>query len=243
MDNILDKFGLYDFFGLLLPGMFFIIMLDLIGISNIMKVQYPESEAIKIVAFVLFSYIIGTFMQEVGSLIDDKFIHVRTSARRRYLQKKFNKSSLWRRFTNTSGLGEKEAEKIKLIIKEKMEVDIDPLLKDRDKIKESEKVCEDFFFKCKANIENQGKMGKADKYDAIFAMSRDLIVCNIAIALCIGLFFDECFTLLHGVILGYTLLSSLILFRRAKRYAEMRVRTIFRQYMDINYNLKGSKGM
>lgn len=37
------------------------------------------------------------------------------------------------------------------------------------------------FFICKAELENQGKMEKADWFDGIYCMSRNLLVCNLMI--------------------------------------------------------------
>lgn len=87
MDNILDKFGLYDFFGLLIPGMTFWVMLFYMDCPIILEKQFPSSQTFRIFAFVLFSYIVGTLMQEMASWLDDncKIMKMRIKARENFL--------------------------------------------------------------------------------------------------------------------------------------------------------------
>ncbi len=222
MDNILDKFGLYDFFGLLIPGMFFWIMLFYMDFPIINEEFSSSSEAFKVIIFILLSYIVGSLIQEAASCFDKKCkkMNMRIKARENYLT------------TNPLFKGEEfdDVKKIanKLLDKENTNVNF----------KKSESY--NVFNICKSYLENNNKIEKADKLNAIFAMSRDFIVCNVCIFGCLlitiiyrvvrGSFNWE---LSYTVILIYVIISSIIFYMRAKRYIELRTKTIIRQYMDL----------
>lgn len=206
MDNILDKLGLYDFFGLLLPGMFFTGVLVIIDFPLIISFTYPDSEVFNNIGFILVSYICGTIIQEIASYIDEKVIKMRDSAIKEIL--------------SDEKLSKSERKKIKKLVKE--------LSKEQD---ESER-CYDAFFKCKEYLEDNGKMKKADKLDAIFAMSRDFIVCNFILFFLVLLTITKYETYTVYYLLLFSLIASIFIFSyRAERYAKMRVRSIFRRYM------------
>lgn len=213
MDNMLDKFGIYDFFGILLPGMYFLIIIFLDDLQLRNYFTYPDSEVFKVVAFILLSYISGTIMQEMGSFFDDKITKIRKSARRNYL---YNK-----------GFSETERRKIKKIVNK--------LNKKSESHNPIEDECQDAFFICKAHLENKEKIGKAEKLNSIFAMSREFIVCNVLLFICVSIntLITKVTNERHGLILLFLLLSSFLYFRRAKRYSAIRVRNILRQYIDL----------
>lgn len=225
MGNIFDRFGLYDFFGLLIPGMSFLIMLFYMNFPMIEDGRLPFSQTFKMIVFILFSYIAGSLMQETASWFDNecKKMKMRIKSRENYL--------------NTNPLFEGEELKAvrklanKLLGKEKT----NDFFSDEESYK--------LFNICKSHLENNNKMEKADKLDAIFAMSRDFIVCNIWVLCCLIITIiytladkSFSFSLSYIVIIIYTLVASYIFYRRAKRYSEMRTRTIIRQYMDLNRN-------
>lgn len=215
MDNILDKFGLYDFFGLLIPGMYFLFVLDFLNIPQIMGIQYPANEGIMVVAFLVFSYLMGTLIQEVASLLDRKF-KWRDEAKGCYL--------------NKSGkiLSGKELQEIQGFLKGRFgKIDF-----------ENSEDNETLFKKMKASMENQDKMEKADKYDAIYAMSRDLFVGNIflfivAVANIVINLLKSDFSVLSVMVCLVCGVSIPIFYFRAREYAKKRVRTIVRQYMRL----------
>lgn len=212
MDNIFEKLGLYDFFGLFLPGIFFIIVLILIDFPLINAFSYPDSEIFQAVAFVLISFICGSTMQEIGSFIDKKTVNIRISARQKYLEDK--------------ELSESEREKVKSLVNELLgkEADYTP----------NDKECEYVFFYCKEYLENEEKMYKANKLDAIYAMSRDFVVCNFLLSICIIAtnIINKSYTNWGNWLFLIILAVSVVIFYyRAKRYAKMRVRSIFRRYM------------
>lgn len=231
MDNILDKFGIYDFFGLLVPGMVFLYALICMDFPLLENLNYPSIDALVVVGFILLSYLCGMIMQEIGSFIDDKFIHMRNKAETNYLEKKNHKCKLLYFFMFTNSFEDKELKSIKQLIYDLVGKDIDKMKDDNKK----QQVCKQVFFICKSHLENNDKIGKAEKLNAMFAMSRDLIVCNIGIIVCIGyICLVDCLRNIHWIILIYAVTSSLILIRREKRFIEMRVRTIIRQYIDLN---------
>lgn len=222
MDNILDRFGLYDFFGLLIPGMSFWVMLFYMDFPIIKSGSFPSSQTFRVIVFVLLSYIVGSLMQETASCFDNKCkkMRMRIKARENFLN------------TNPLFKGE-ELEEVKKIANKLL-----------DKEKTNDNFSDDESYKlfniCKSYLENNNKMEKADKLDAIFAMSRDFIICNICVLCClmITIFYvvikkSFSWPLSYTVILIYTLASSIIFYRRAKRYSEMRTKTIIRQYMDL----------
>ena len=227
MDNILDRFGLYDFFGLLIPGMYFIFVMDLLEILQMFKFEYPTNEAIMVVMFVLFGYVIGTLMQEIGSLLDRKLMHMRKKAMTEYLNKNVKMSKIDNFFYDTeSCFTELELETIKKLINVEQRCNVDDLLKE-----EISEKCKNAFFDFKSYLEINGGMSKANKLDALFAMSRDLIVCNLVIGICTVIYWKEIqiFKPIH--ILWYIIVSSFVLGERAQRYANMRVRAIIRRYI------------
>lgn len=211
MDNILDKFGIYDFFALLLPGMFFIVMLVFIDFPLINEFSYPDSETIQVVAFILISYICGSIIQEIGSIIDKNTTKIRISARQKYL--------------NDKEFSESQREKVKSLVNELLGKETDYTPKDNE--------YEDVFFKCKEYLEDEEKIEKADKLDAIFAMSRDFIVCNIFLIICIpiNMYIHRTDIARDIICLLLLIFLSFPYYQRAKRYASMRVRCIFRRYM------------
>lgn len=211
MDNILDKLGLYDFFGLLLPGMFFIVVLNLIDFPLINSFTYPDSEVFKDIGFILISYICGTIMQEIASFIDEHTKKIRKNATKQFLSdEKFS---------------ELERERIKKLVKD--------LSKEKSHYSIEDK-CRYTYLKCKEYLENKEKMKKADKLDAIYAMSRDFTVCNFLLSICVIVtsIINKTYTNPWNWLFLFILLVSIFIFYyRAKRYAKMRVRSIIRRYM------------
>ena len=212
MDNILDKFGLYDFFGLLIPGMYFFIILDFLNFPQAFGIQYPTNEGILVVTFLLFSYLIGTFIQEIATYIDKK-VKLRDMPKRKFLNGA-NKI-----------FSEKEHKEVQVFVKEQFG-NIDYMNKDENEM---------IFKKMKACIENEDKMEKADKFDAIYAMSRDMIVCNISLLIIafINIFINVNYIHISVIVCLFNTISIVIFWHRACEYTKKRVRTIIRQYISL----------
>ena len=88
MDNLLDRFGLYDFFGLLLPGMLFLVVLYYMDFPLIQEGRFPSSQTFMVIVFILLSYIVGTLIQEIASLLDRKFFKMKIKASEKFLDSK-----------------------------------------------------------------------------------------------------------------------------------------------------------
>ena len=187
-------------------------MLYFIKFPLIDKYMLPSDTTLKIVVFLLLSYVVGTIIQESSSFFLEK---LRKHSRQNFLNK--NSKIFQHGVLN-------EVQKFANI----------EFGKDINNDIFSEDENESLFFKAKAVLENLNKIKKADKFDAIFAMSRDFIVVNICVVICciINILNPERLCL-HIIIVLYSLITLPLFFRRAKRYAEMRVRTIIRQYMSI----------
>lgn len=221
MDNLLDRFGLYDFFGLLLPGMLFLIVLYYMDFPLIQEGRFPSSPTFMVIVFILLSYIVGTLIQEIASLLDEKCFKMRIRAKEKFLdsEKTFFK--------------DEELEEV-------MKISNKILKKNSNNKCFTNSECSKVFFQCKAFLENKGKMEKANKLDALFAMSRDFIVCNFCILICqvITIIYEIChksFVLSFSciVVIVYAILSLVIFFVRAYRYSKLRTKTIIRQYIDL----------
>ena len=217
MDKLFDRLGLYDFFGLLIPGMFFSVSLFCMDFPIIKECNYPSSQTFKVFLFILISYVFGTLFQEVASFLDDRYTKLRITPREKFAQ------------SNGAVFGGDELHKVRKYTNK-------ILNKSETNNSFTDDECSMVFFKCKTYLENAHKMEKANKLDAIFAMSRDFIVCNLCILLCMSItmvYREFNYTYLWVII--YIILSSAIFYRRAERYSALRVKTILRQYM----NLKG----
>ena len=85
MDYLFDKMGLYDFFGILIPGMVFLGTMIVIDLPILDVFYVPDSGTVFVILFVVFSYILGSLIQEVGSLADKKWKLWRYSASKKFL--------------------------------------------------------------------------------------------------------------------------------------------------------------
>ena len=197
---------------------------------SVLKIEYIALIFINVLArktihfFVLriVSCILGVLIQEICSFLDRKFTKIRIKSRENFLK------------PNKTFFSDYEFEEVKKIANK--------LLKKKDKNNEffTNKECVKIFFECKACLENSDKMSKANKLDASFAMSRGFLVCNICIfiSLIIKFFYtisekQFSWSLSYILILVYLFLSSVIFYNRAKRYSQMRTKTIIRQYIDL----------
>ena len=84
MDDILERFEIHDFFGILLPGMTFLILLYFMDFPLLRDEIALLSQTFEIILFVLASYVSGTLIQEIASWVDDKLINLRKNARGRF---------------------------------------------------------------------------------------------------------------------------------------------------------------
>ena len=230
METIFDKLGIYDFFANIVPGMFLLAIVFYIGVPLPVCVNVQSLPvSLVVILYVLCSFVIGILMQEIGSAIDDHTLKVRKKARRWYLSDE-----------NFTKLERKEIEdvveklsnkKIKYKSKKKIHNRFS-----RSQSEQRQQVLESVFYKCKTHLENHNAISKSDRLNAMFAMSRDMVICNIS-AMCYLLFdvlklkMANSFQLVTVTI--YIVISTVVFIIRAKRFAAIRLRTIFRQYIDL----------
>lgn len=218
MENIFEKMGIYDLFGLLIPGMFFLGYLIAVDCPLLGFFNAPQAGAIQGILFIVFSYILGSLMQEIASSVEKKMGWGRERAYENYLSDpKLNEEEMKDIKKEVYILNGKRDEKEK-------EEDLTPV------------ECRNAFFICKAQLENQGKMDKADRYDGIYCMSRNLLVCNLMILFALivcGLLRGSFQCRQTVTVLIYCAFSSPLFAYKAKRYSKMRIRTILRQYMNL----------
>lgn len=218
MENIFEKMGIYDLFGLLIPGMFFLGYLIAVDCPLLGFFNAPQAGAIQGILFIVFSYILGSLMQEIASSVEKKMGWGRERAYENYLSDpKLNEEEMKDIKKEVYILNGKRDEKEK-------EEDLTPV------------ECRNAFFICKAQLENQGKMDKADRYDGIYCMSRNLLVCNLMILFALivcGLLRGSFQCRQTVAVLIYCAFSSPLFAYKAKRYSKMRIRTILRQYMNL----------
>lgn len=174
-----------------------------------------------VIIFVLLSYIAGTLIQEIASLLDRKFLKMRIKAREEFLDSK------------KTFFKDEELEEV-------MKISNKILKKNLNNKRFTNSECSKVFFQCKAFLENNEKMEKANKLDALFAMSRDFIVCNICILICqiITIIYKICcksfvWSFSCIIVIIYAILSLIIFSARANRYSKLRTKTIVRQYIDL----------
>ena len=218
MENIFEKMGIYDLFGLLIPGMFFLGYLIAVDCPLLGFFNAPQAGAIQGILFIVFSYILGSLMQEIASSVEKKMGWGRERAYENYLSDpKLNEEEMKDIKKEVYILNGKRDEKEK-------EEDLTPV------------ECRNAFFICKAQLENQGKMDKADRYDGIYCMSRNLLVCNLMILFALivcGLLRGSFQCRQTVAVLIYCAFSSPLFAYKAKRYSKMRIRTILRKYMNL----------
>lgn len=216
MDNILDKFELFDFFSVLLPGMSLIFFLYYMDFPILAEGGLPTSQTFKVIIFILASYILGTLLQEIASFMDEKYFKIRKNAREKFLD------------SNKQIFKGEELQEVRKTANSLLEKDIS-----NNQFTNSE--CSKVYFECKAHLENNNKMDEANKYDAVFEMSRNFIICNICVLIClfITMIMTSACTKIHITIIIYILISTIIFIRRMIRYSEMRVRKVLRRYIDL----------
>ena len=229
---MLEKFGVYDFFGVLLPGMAFTIFLIYMDCPIVKFGGQFEQESLRVVVFVVISYIVGVITQEIGSFFDEKVPRLKEKACTKFLEQSneenaMNKLLVW--FKDDKGFCDEELDEIKRMICQMTNTDTP-----------CEKDCRTAFFKCKAYLENHNMAKKSEQLNAAFAMSRDMIASNALIALSlVCTIVTRDVRKLVGIdwaIITYVLISSLLFARRAYRFSRMRVRTVLRQYKVVAYS-------
>lgn len=217
MDKILDKLGVYDIIAVLLSGVIMTVSTMLVILIMPGKMVMPEeminierySENIWLVFFWIGSYLTGMIFQEIGS----------------YLQKRIifrNKSLL------VLGFDGNDDQWVNLLPKEKS--GILEYFRSKQVIDETEIDIDYIFNYCKYNIDAADMSIRITRDQTISALSRSLSLYFLSAAI---------FILLYSIITQYfyyLIISagfggvSWILFKRCKRFAQIRYITVLRWF-------------
>lgn len=219
MGNALDRFSLYDFFGVLLSGALVVTICIYLDIPFVSTLMSNEIETVNIVQYVLGCYFVGLLFQGAGSLVDNPpplvkkfFPCLRENAKSCFLEQNNKVIKNWREL--------KEFRKL-----------ANQILNKEENNKSFDKADANYVFHyCKSYLEVMGKNDKEERINSIYALSRNLI---ISLSLCLIVYilntvfynakFDFC-------AVGLILLLITFSFVRADNYSRYRVRVVLRHY-------------
>lgn len=74
MENLFEKFNIFDIFTMLIPGVI-ISTLSCISLSFEFYNQWVDWENEKYIVFFVISYLLGIIFQQMGNIIDEKFLY------------------------------------------------------------------------------------------------------------------------------------------------------------------------
>ena len=222
MEKFVEKFNVFDIFTMLLPG---IIISCLFSIS--LSFQYYDTWKNygneKYVLFFIFSYVLGVIFQEIGTILDKKYIwKYLYGGEPRYI---FLSEDYYKNIFSTE-LAYKNALDIENYLKKYINPEIYESANEKDK--------NAFIFEYCLNIcEMKGITYKADKMFVISEMSRSIFWgCISTIILNMYLIFvcSYCITFLYYEI-PLLVISAIIFFYRKKRYEQYRIRILIRMFL------------
>lgn len=221
MENIIEKLGVYDFFAAFIPGMATTGFLIFLGMKFLNPETYIENDVIVVTIFCLESYIIGIVLQEISSFLD-RILRIRKDARSNFLN---NKKII---------PIDNERNEVKNIANE-------ILRKEKDNALYTSDECEYVFLKCKSVLEINNMIGKSERINSLYAMSRGLAVS------CLSATFVMFYKMLYVSEKKYMIpavcmcIITFILYRRCKMYCEYYTRVVFRHYIMWKEKNKKSK--
>lgn len=255
--NFSEQLGLYDFFNVVVSGSILIVGISML-VPDISSWLWSDLSIVKGIGIVLFIYIVGNIVQELGWWLDRLLLKVKKRTRSTFLFdiKKISRIDRWKYWwwvvfkkgTNYSG------EKTNLVIDNKN------LLKYYRKM--ATQIYEEYFPDDKENKENYqdeafnsfifpriqyrvsylGKDAKAEKLRALYGLSRDLIICFLIFAVVILVIFvrtDVEWNVLQAnltnawfllILLGISILCMILFFLRMKRCKRYRILIILGNY-------------
>lgn len=213
MENAIEKLGLYDFFGVYIPGAIITVLGIYFKLPILNPKEYIDIDAVVIAIFILEGYVIGIVLQELSSLFD-KIFKIRYKARKTFL----NNNII---ITNSDELKE-----IKVIANEILGKSVGNNIF-------TENNCEYVFLKCKTMLELKKMAGKAERINSLFAMSRGLTVSSMLTGF-ILVYRMICIPSLNYI--KYFICICIItffLYKRTKMYSKYYIRVVFRHYISI----------
>ena len=169
--NFSDQLGIYDFFNLIISGATFVCGICIIN-ANIATYLFNDLSFMKSIGLLLFVYIIGMILQEIGSIADKKIFNTYTGFNRSVLKgeldKKYKNETTNKIIKNPLVLERYRQTADKLLQ--------DFILEDEQRF-DNEYVNGYVFSVCQYYVAINGKDKKVEKLRALFAMSKTLIVC------------------------------------------------------------------
>lgn len=225
MENLLEKFNMFDLFTMLIPG---VIISTLLCISLSLKFykQWINLGNEKYIAFFVISYLLGICLQQIGNVIDEKFLYkiiYGGNPREIFLLKDRYSQILSNDFVYNDAL----------YIQKYMITYLDINTKNIKNIEEQKQLNARIFSYCLNIIENNGTSFKADKMLVISEMSRSLslgciIIIFLNMFIIISFHSNYIFYITEIVIL--LLLSTIFLYRKIQ-YEQYGYRIILRMFL------------
>ena len=220
MENFIEKFNIFDLFTMLIPG---IVISSLFGVS--LSFQYYSLWSgfgnEKYILFFVFSYFCGLIFQEIGTLLDDKFMYqflYGGKPREIFLLEK-----KYRKIFNDE-ISYIDALRIKEYLHDYIAI---PENADEKKANSL------MFSYCLSICEQKGLTGKADKMIVISEMSRSLfwgciatVVLNIIMIFAFG-----CHSIFLYLEIPFLMVAAIIFLYRKNRYEKYRYRILIRMFL------------
>lgn len=233
MDNLLDKLGVYDFWGTFVPGFIGTSVFYFIRTYLVSKEIYNNNFKINIIIYIVFSYLLGIILHEVGHFVQNKIVYGKLI------------SAFWKQSKitgepfdiflddncNTLTLSEKSLclsyfqqwqNENKIII---------------PKTTESYRL---FFNYCDYYISQKGLGSKPGKMQSLYGMSRSLFV---FFGLLSTLIFPYSLYCQSTKRIDYLIISSVLItivfYFRMKRFNEVRLKSVMRTYIVAKDSEKG----
>lgn len=225
MENLLEKFNIFDLFTMLIPG---VIISTLLCISLSFKFysQWINWGNEKYIVFFVISYLLGIVFQQIGNILDEKHLYKYMyggSPREVFLLK-----DKYMRVLNNE-LAYKDALNIKKYLVDHFDINT----KNVKTIEQQKQLNARIFSYCLNIIEVNDLSFKADKMLVVSEMSRSLslgCIFTISINLLMVLYFHfhYIFYFIESIILLF--LSGIFLYRKIQ-YEKYRYRIILRMFL------------
>ena len=219
MNSVLERIGLYEFFGSFLSGVIVMAISYFLDLPLTDFYIDIDNDFFVSILFMIESYFLGSILQETGSLLDEKILKFSQKARSNFLNDN-NK-----------------------IVKNKLELEsfrdiANGILNKTTPVNTySEEENRYVFFQCKTYLEVNGKSDKITRIESLYVMSRSLFVlfsfCLLIFLACDIKLFDCqtcCQALMFVIVLG---LLMFLFFRKAKKFSEYKVREVLRRYKTL----------
>lgn len=225
MENLLEKFNIFDLFTMLIPG---VIISTLLCISLSFKFysQWINWENEKYIVFFVISYLLGIVFQQIGNILDKKHLYKYMyggSPREIFLLKDKYMKIL------DNELAYKDALNIKKYLIDYFDIDTQNIRN----IEQQKQLNARIFSYCLNIVEINGLSFKADKMLVVSEMSRSLSlgcisIISINLLMVLYFHFHYIFYFIESIILLF--LSGIFLYRKIQ-YEKYRYRIILRMFL------------